>query len=622
MRTLAVRIRAIGWLWLYFVGFPFISFGQDVGLATIQVTDETNTLLGQQVSYYIDTTGQLTPTEAWGKPYTAETKATPNFATKPYPVYLRFSVTNDSKDTPILEAQNPMLENITLYQIMDGTPKLIFDGGVDQPFPNRPFQSPWWAMPLPLETGESGTFLLRVQTGFAFHLPLRMHSTPEYVDAHQKISIFWGTYLGVMVFALIYNLFVFFSVRDRSYGYYLIYLVFISTFYLTLEGLGFQYVWPNIPQLNYQLHFFDALVAISVILFTMNFLQLKQKAKRGYYFAVFMLVYFGVVLFVNTFVDFSLAGVMGQLGSVILALYVIGVGVYALFKGIYVARFFVAAWTLFMSTAIIYFGALNGLFPYTFLTSNALYMGNMSEVILLSLALADRINLLKRENRKKQEALIAQERENQQAKLTALRAQLNPHFIYNSLASIQNYILNHDRKDANDFLTRFSRLIRNILDQSDKPITTVAEEFEALRDYLEIEKLRMGDNFDYELFIHPDLDAHEAYMPSMLIQIFAENALWHGLSPKEGHRQLRILAEPANDGLIIIVEDNGIGREAAYQQKTGSPYQSKGTKMVDYKIDLFNQQRAQPVTLSTLDLTDAQGQPEGTRVEMMIPASA
>ena len=205
------------------------------------------------------------------------------------------------------------------------------------------------------------------------------------------------------------------------------------------------------------------------------------------------------------------------------------------------------------------------------------------------------------------------------AELKAVRSQFNPHFIFNALASIQQFILSNDKLKANQYLTRFSRLIRITLQNSDELVISLAQEYEGLKYYLEIEQMRLTNKFLFRFEHDPEVDLEQIQVPSMLLQIFAENAIWHGLAPKEGGGQLTIRTLKRGTCVVIELEDDGIGRKASAARKVGKQHESKGMKMTEDKLNLFNLNRAHPLTLQMIDLEDEAGNAQGTRVEVVVP---
>ncbi len=206
--------------------------------------------------------------------------------------------------------------------------------------------------------------------------------------------------------------------------------------------------------------------------------------------------------------------------------------------------------------------------------------------------------------------------------LTALKAQMNPHFIFNSLGSIQN-LINRDKKmEANIYLSKFARLLRMTLDYSDKREIPLADEINMLEHYLSLEALRFTNKFEYTIETAPGLDLYEVKIPPMLLQPFIENSIKHGLLPKKGEARLVVRFKRLNDGtLYCMVEDNGIGRvqREKLKEKSQIGHISKGIKITKNRLELLNQIRNKPAEIRITDLYHDSGEAAGTRVEVVIP---
>ena len=196
---------------------------------------------------------------------------------------------------------------------------------------------------------------------------------------------------------------------------------------------------------------------------------------------------------------------------------------------------------------------------------------------------------------------------------------MNPHFIFNSLNSIQHYIIQEDAENANLYLAKFAQLIRRILDNSKKKQISLREEIDTLTLYLNLEKLRFEDNFDFELIKSKNLDQNEIMIPPMLTQPFVENAIWHGLMPLKGKGLLKIKFILLGQIMTISIEDNGIGRKKASQRKRIGGNTPTGLKNVTERIALLNKTGDGKINCHIIDLNKPDGTPTGTRVELMIP---
>ncbi len=203
-----------------------------------------------------------------------------------------------------------------------------------------------------------------------------------------------------------------------------------------------------------------------------------------------------------------------------------------------------------------------------------------------------------------------------------LRAQMNPHFIFNSLNSIKLFIIHNRSKDAISFLSKFAKLIRAILHSTQEKETSLAEEIEMIKLYVSIENTRLNDSIDFSLEIDPQLNLDQIIIPSFLTQPFIENALWHGLSQKkEGERKLDIrIYKKNNDTLVIQIEDNGIGREKAQIIKKSRIFNKKsvGVNLSNERLKLFTKSEANKYTIRFIDKFE-NNQPAGTIVIIELP---
>ena len=205
--------------------------------------------------------------------------------------------------------------------------------------------------------------------------------------------------------------------------------------------------------------------------------------------------------------------------------------------------------------------------------------------------------------------------------MKALKAQMNPHFIFNCMNSINSYILENDKKMASDYLTKFSTLIRLILENSDKQNINLADELAMLETYMQLEQNRLDNKFDYHITVDPFIKTIAFEIPSLILQPFVENAIWHGLAHKKERGKINISIHKNSTGLICIIEDNGIGRSKAsvLKQEQLIKHQSMGMKVTEDRLKLLNQLNMERPSVTIIDLFDEKHQPSGTRVEITIP---
>ncbi len=208
-----------------------------------------------------------------------------------------------------------------------------------------------------------------------------------------------------------------------------------------------------------------------------------------------------------------------------------------------------------------------------------------------------------------------------ETRMMALRAQMNPHFIFNCLNSINRYVIKSDTQTASLYITRFAKLIRLILDNSEHKKVVLTNELEALKLYMEMEALRFDQKFAFDIEVRGDLDTDQIEIPSMLIQPFVENAIWHGLLQKDSAGNLSVKFELESDLLVCTVEDNGIGRKKAqeYKSKTAPTRKSIGMKLTEERLNSYSQDFANRGSQEIIDLYNEDGTAKGTRVILKIP---
>jgi signal transduction histidine kinase len=206
-----------------------------------------------------------------------------------------------------------------------------------------------------------------------------------------------------------------------------------------------------------------------------------------------------------------------------------------------------------------------------------------------------------------------QEKRLRELQMAAIRAQMNPHFLFNSLNSVQNLIQQNRASEAHLYLSDFAGLIRKVLRNSDKEEVSLAEELEMLEQYLKLERLRF--DFEYRIEVDEGIDQNLFMLPSMILQPLAENALMHGLQHKTGEKQLHIQISKIKNAIQITIEDNGIGIEEAKKLKTKS--NGMGLRMNEERIQMMKEKYGGNYSFKLIDLTEKGS--EGTRVEIIIP---
>jgi len=238
------------------------------------------------------------------------------------------------------------------------------------------------------------------------------------------------------------------------------------------------------------------------------------------------------------------------------------------------------------------------------------------------------LQLRDEEDRRKQTEVQLNEKEAayqlklSQTEMAALRSQMNPHFIFNCLNSIQFFTAQNDTAKASDYLARFSRLIRLVLENSRSEHVTLANELETLQLYIDMEAMRFQQKVNSQIIIDDTIDTDAIQIPPLLLQPFVENAIWHGLmhKPEGGTVTVRV-TQPLPNRLHVEISDDGVGRAKAaeFRSKSATKNKSMGMKVTAERITLINQLYNTQTEVAVLDLFDADNRPSGTRVSIDIP---
>jgi len=293
-------------------------------------------------------------------------------------------------------------------------------------------------------------------------------------------------------------------------------------------------------------------------------------------------------------------------------------------------------WLATKNTSVRYTDLKPGLYKFTVKAQNASGLGSneiffkfkirkhysqtilfQSAVIILILTIIVVIVVLILKSQKHRTELI---RQSLFAEQKALRSQMNPHFIFNSLNSVQNFILEKDNMVAGLYLAKFSSLMRKILDNSKTITTSLKEEIETIKLYLNLEKLRFEEKFDYFLSIDESLNADEIQIPTMIIQPYLENAIRHGLLPLKSRGLLNVYFKSVEDyKLMVVIEDNGIGRTKSGEiSKKRLKHKSTGMQNTENRINLLNKLNKTNMKVTVIDLYNENNEAAGTRIELYI----
>lgn len=330
--------------------------------------------------------------------------------------WLKFTVVNvNNPNSILLEIIQPSLQDADFYYPDANNYYQLSAAGQKYPFNSRKYkQSTNFIFDLVIKPGEEKTYFLKIRGHQQILVPLKV-ITKNSLDATISNRNFWfGIYCGIILVMVLYNLFLYISIRDRSYIYYVLHTLFVGLTQASLLGYAYQYFWPGSSWFgSYSNFLFTCLVSIVGIQFLTEFLHLKVNARKIFYVLKTFQVVYLAYLFTSLagYYSFTYAAILPT--QSLIAFFILAVSIYSLHKGFVGARSYLIAWSSLMLGIIVYVARDFGLLPYNGLTAYSLVIGSAAEITLLSFALADRINIYKMEKEKSQQAELAALLENQ-----------------------------------------------------------------------------------------------------------------------------------------------------------------------------------------------------------------
>ncbi len=538
--------------------------------------------------------------------------------------WIRSTLINNTANRLYVQIASNPLTDIKFYETNGLHLTAQYHTGNWQSFNKRPVKHIDYVFPLNVAQGASTTVYIRVMHLRGTQFPLYAGSLTTFYEADSTRILIDGIYYGLMLLMVLYNLFIYYSLKDKSYLFYVGYVFSIALLNASMDGYAFQYFWPNIPAINQYEDIFASLVGIAAILFVLSFLDTKSNAPFLHKILIGLAAAYIITIVIIASRYFMIGSSIMEIVSLTSVISIFITAIIILKKGFRPAKFFLIAWTMLLVSIIVFILKDFNLLPYNHFTVNALQAGSGVEAVLLSIALADRIKLFRNEKAKAQRELIqsltekaTMQHEMIELEARALRSQMNPHFIFNCMNSIKALIQQKEDDKAITYLTTFSKLLRTILQNMDKREISLYDEIEICRLYTQLECMRFGNKFTYTFSVDPKLDIKSIQVPALILQPFVENAIWHGLMPKAGAGFFNLSVEVRNGIVACIIDDNGIGREHAAQHKNkhhSSVHQPKGVTLSQSRLDLDNSLNKRNATLETIDKVDNHGIAAGTTV--------
>lgn len=393
-------------LLLFLVIFSLQNFAQEA--SPIVLVDKNLSQLSGNVFYYKDPTGNQTINEVKNQEFLPYNGEVVNMGVTNDIVWLKVDVKN-LLDRPWLYfmVAQPNCSLVELYGFSNGQQSDHIKLGRFTIFTNRPILNPNYIFPVDIERKSIKQFYLKISSTNPIQVPMFIGQKFSVLEMAGFQSMVFGMYAGLVVIMIFYNLFIFFSVRDWSYIYYILFIFFVGLTQTMLKGYGFQYLWPNnLFMAKYDSIIIPVLSGVTTGLFVKQFLQLKKlkpfhNIRVNIFIAIYLII--GLVgVFVNKLIGVQLLNTIAFVGSG----YVLFLGIVVMKKGLKQGKYFTLAFSVFLSAVILFVLCNINILPFNSFTSNILEMGSSIQILLLAFALADKINTYRNEQMNaKQEAL-------------------------------------------------------------------------------------------------------------------------------------------------------------------------------------------------------------------------
>jgi len=322
--------------------------------------------------------------------------------------WVRFRLQKDSEKNAnlLLELDFPLMDKISLFVPQTDGRYLEKKYGYSMPFSQRDIQHRNFVFKLSLSKGDIKTYYFRFESAARVEIPLTIWSTTSFQEKDHVDQFILGIFYGILLVMALYNFLLFVTIRDNSYLYYVLFIIAYIFYQLTQDGLAYEFIFPESLS-NHYVHIIDAIMLVSIIQFAQSFLDTKSNTYWLDKALSFLKISFPVLIIISFFISYASSIIIINIMVIVSAITGFIAGSVCAMKGYRPAKFFIIAWTLLITGSIIYIFKAFGILPNNYFTSYSIQVGAALEVILLSLGLGDRINLMKEENDEIQKEALA-----------------------------------------------------------------------------------------------------------------------------------------------------------------------------------------------------------------------
>lgn len=505
------------------------------------------------------------------------------------------------------------------------------------------------------------------------HQQLSRLQVPNRTPTNILALTFFSAVFGALLFMGLFSAAQYMLNREAPYSWYAVYLTGTSIWLLKTMSLWFEEIprIPNIPIFLSLIVLLDYSMLLSYLRFVSCLIEMPQLQPRFEHWLRYFYLYIALSILASVTQLFSLHSLGLYITTNFLSYGGLLLFMFGIIRSKHVLKRYALAGTILLVSGdwVSFFVGYSNLATNDQLSRMPLFyiaVSRLLEILCFSLALGQRFYLNKVEKIQAQQELIQQLEENQrlqqtyttelqrqlaeketevltkaheleeqrvsqlqsdferraaEAEMAGLRSQMNPHFIFNCLNSIKLYATENDSEKASDYLTKFSRLIRLVLENSRSERVTLGNELSMLQLYADMETMRFKQKLSFFVEVEPGIDADFVEIPPLLLQPYVENAIWHGLMHKSEGGTVRVrVSQPQSNLLQLTITDDGVGRARAAElrSKSANHRKSFGLKMTSERIALVNQLYQTHTQVEIQDLVDTDGLPAGTEVVIQI----
>lgn len=427
---------------------------------------------------------------------------------------------------------------------------------------------------------------------------------------------------GGLLVLVIYHILIYFQNRRKTYLFYSLYLLGLFIYFYQ-HVFEFERAQPVFEYLNFSI---QLLAYAAFIVFTRRLVETKiHNVIWDKYLELatkVLLALAPIFIIIQLTLGYEFQLKMFTMVGPMLIVFALALFYQVLKIGSVTSKYFVFGSIVFVGLTTITFLQLiigkepffeMGFHPHFFM-----YIGAFIQSIVFASTLGHSVKRIEQKSKNAEVKLAIKQKQMEELKMTALQSQMNPHFLFNSLNSINNFVLKNEIEKASDYITKFSRLIRVILKSSSNVTITLAEELGILGLYVKLEQMRIKGGFEYVVNVDPNLNLEEVKVPPLFLQPYIENSIWHGIMHIEGNKRVELtISKEGNSNIRCEVLDNGIGIDSSRSQPHRQINRRKffGTQATENRIKLLHKQSNVVVDLRDI----SNGEKSGTKVTLVFP---